>query len=190
MPVAETASTFNENLVMHAALAAAPDRGTKLALLESRLQDTTQIITDIYSRYLFETSVFAARPEQFMQAGDLCEKMLAAQRASYGDGLDPEVMHPYMWVCKSHYYSGSLSFYNFPYAFGGLFAGGLYALYRQEGKPFVARYQHMLHETTVCTVEDTARVMGIDLTQRAFWEQGLAAIAEEIDEFFALTEQA
>ena len=190
MPVAETASTFNENLVMHAAIAAAPDRGVKLALLESRLQDTTQIITDIYSRYLFETSVFAARPEQFMQADDLCEKMLSAQRASYGDGLDPEVMHPYMWVCKSHYYSGSLSFYNFPYAFGGLFAGGLYALYRQEGKAFVPRYQHMLHETTVCTVEDTARVMGIDLTQRAFWEQGLAAIAEEIDEFFALTEQA
>ncbi len=188
MPVAETASTFNENLVMRAAIAAAPDRESKLALLESRLQDITQIMCDIYSRYLFETAVFEARPEQFMQAGDLCEKMLAAQKTAYGSGLDQNCLHPYMWVCKSHYYSGGLSFYNFPYAFGGLFAGGLYALYLQEGKPFVKRYQQLLHETTVRSVEDTAKVVGIDLTQRSFWEQGLAAIAEEIDEFLALTQ--
>jgi oligoendopeptidase F len=51
-----------------------------------------------------------------LSAKEMCDMMLAAQDASYGDGLDPNYKHPYMWVCKSHYYSAGLNFYNFPYA--------------------------------------------------------------------------
>ena len=47
MPVAETASTFNECVVMNAAIAAATDKEEKLALMESQLSDATQIICDI-----------------------------------------------------------------------------------------------------------------------------------------------
>jgi len=186
MPVAETASTFNENLLMHAAMDAEQDPQVKLQLLESRLQDVNQIIVDILSRYCFETSVFEDRQTEFMNAEALCQRMRAAQERSYGDGLDPELRHPYMWLCKSHYYS-TLSFYNFPYAFGGLFAGGLYALYRQEGKPFVKRYQQLLHTTSVASVEDTAKVVGIDLEKRDFWASALQAVSEEIDQFLELT---
>ena len=57
---------------------------------------------------------------------DLKEIMLDAQKQAYGDGLDQTKLHPYMWTCKGHYYSSGLSYYNFPYAFGGLFAMGLY----------------------------------------------------------------
>ena len=124
MPVAETASTFNEVLVVSTAIAESTDREEKLALLESQLQDATQIIVDIYSRYTFEASVFENRPTEFMSADRFSELMLAAQEKAYGDGLDKDLRHPYMWVCKGHYYSGGLSFYNFPYAFGGLFARG------------------------------------------------------------------
>ena len=186
MPVAETASTFNENLLMHAAMDAEQDPQVKLQLLESRLQDVNQIIVDILSRYCFETSVFEDRQTEFMNAEALCQRMRAAQERSYGDGLDPELRHPYMWLCKGHYYS-TLSFYNFPYAFGGLFAGGLYALYRQEGKPFVKRYQQLLHTTSVASVEDTAKVVGIDLEKRDFWAGALQAVSEEIDQFLELT---
>ena len=189
MPVAETASNFNEHLVMHAAIEGATDPMEKLKLLESRISDVTQIIVDIASRYLFEKSVFDNRAERFLPADELCRLMLDAQDKTYGDGLDPALRHPYMWICKSHYYRGSLSYYNFPYAFGGLFAGGLYACYREQGKAFIPRYLELLHNSTVCTVEDTAKIAGLDLTQRAFWEQGLAAVAEEIDEFVRLTEQ-
>ena len=35
---------------------------------------------------------------------DIIGGMTAAQKQSYGDGLDENCMHPYMWVCKSHYY--------------------------------------------------------------------------------------
>lgn len=71
MPVAETASTFNECVVMAAAIAGAKDTQERLALIESQLQDATQIICDIYSRYRFETMVFANREQDFMHA-DTC----------------------------------------------------------------------------------------------------------------------
>ena len=108
--------------------------------------------------------MFEARPQEFLDADRLCQLMLEAQKKAYGDGLDQTCLHPYMWLCKGHYYSGSLSFYNFPYAFGGLFARGLYAKYQQEG-------------------EDTAKIAGIDLTDKAFWRQGLQSLADEIDLF-------
>lgn len=183
MPVAETASTFNEVLVMETAMAGASDADEKLALLENELMESCQIICDIYSRFVFERSVFEHRPSEFMSAARLSELMLDAQKAAYGDGLDENTMHPYMWLCKGHYYSGGLSFYNYPYAFGGLFSRGLYAKYKKEGKPFVEVYKRMLNATGIMDVEDSALVAGVDLTDVEFWRAGLAAIAEKIDEF-------
>ena len=187
MPVAETASTFNECVVMAAAIEKAQDKEEKLALIESQLQDATQIICDIYSRYLFEASVFENRESQFMDADALCGLMTAAQEKSYGDGLDPDFRHPYMWICKSHYYGPT--FYNFPYAFGGLFARGLYAQYEAEGAAFVPKYKKLLYTTPVATAEDTAKVAGIDLTDKEFWRKALQVIGDQIDLFCQLVEE-
>ncbi len=186
MPVAETASTFNECVVMASAIAKAADPEEKLALIESQLQDATQIICDIYSRYRFEASVFESREQEFMNADSLCQRMLQAQEASYGDGLDPNCRHPYMWVCKSHYYGPT--FYNFPYAFGGLFARGLYAQYEKEGAAFLPKYKKLLYTTTIASVEDTAKVADIDLTDKQFWRDALQTIADQIDLFCKLVE--
>jgi pepF/M3 family oligoendopeptidase len=186
MPVAETASTFNEVLVMETAIAAATDKEEKLALIESQLMDSCQIIVDIYSRYLFESSVFENRPMEFMNAQRMCELMIEAQKKAYGDGLDENALHPYMWLCKGHYYSGGLSFYNYPYAFGGLFARGLYAKYKREGDAFVPTYKAMLKATSITDVEECAKIAGIDLTDKEFWRQGLKSIADRIDEFCEL----
>ena len=131
--------------------------------------------------------MFANRETAFLPADRLCSMMLEAQKQSYGDGLDHSCLHPYMWVCKSHYYGG-VSFYNFPYAFGGLFARGLYAQYEQEGDAFLPKYKNLLRATPVSTVEEAAMVAGIDLTDRAFWAQGLDILAGEIDQFLALLE--
>ncbi len=186
MPVAETASTFNECVVMAAAIQSAASDEERLALIESQLQDATQIICDIYSRFRFEAMVFENREERFMNADTLCGFMKEAQKQSYGDGLDPDCLHPYMWVCKSHYYGPT--FYNFPYAFGGLFARGLYAQYLTEGESFVPKYKKLLYTTTVATVEDTAKVAGIDLTDKNFWRSALQTIADQIDLFCRLVE--
>lgn len=182
MPVAETASTFNEvHLGKHALKTAEGEE--RLNLLENDLKEQTQCIVDIYSRYLFETAVFEQGKTRFLMASDLKELMLDAQKKAYGDGLDASCMHPYMWVCKSHYYGDSLSFYNFPYAFGNLFALGLYSLFLKEGEAFVPKYKAMLNATPRCTIEEAGAMMGIDLTKKEFWCESLAQIAQNVEEF-------
>ena len=182
MPVAETASTFNEiYLVKHALLTAEGEE--RLNLLENDLMEQTQCIVDIYSRYLFETAVFEQGKEKFLMAEDCKQLMLKAQDEAYGEGLDPEYRHPYMWACKSHYYSESLSFYNFPYAFGNLFAMGLYSLYTQEKDSFIEKYKAMLTATPCCTIEEAGAMMGVDLTTEDFWRASLQQIAELIEDF-------
>lgn len=185
MPVAETASTFNEtHLAKYALAGATPEE--KLALLEHDLMEQTQCIVDIYSRYLFETAVFEQSQNKFLMASDLKEIMLDAQRQAYGDGLDENALHPYMWACKSHYYSTGVSFYNFPYAFGNLFAVGLYNMFLQEGESFIPKYKAMLKATPVCTIEESGKMAGVDLTDKKFWESSLALIAENIKAFCEL----
>ena len=187
MPVAETASTFNECVVMAAAIARTEDKLEKLALVESQLQDVTQIIEDIYSRFRFEAMVFENREQQFMDADALCSIMEKAQEESYGDGLNADIRHPFMWICKGHYYGPT--FYNFPYAFGGLFARGLYAQYEKEGASFVPMYKKLLYATPVATAEDVAKEAGIDLTDKEFWRSALQTVANQIDAFCELVKE-
>ena len=187
MPVAETASTFNETVIMNAAIRDAASDEEKMMLIESTLQDVTQVICDIYSRYLFETEVVEKRKDGFLFSDDLEDIMLRAQKKAYGTGLDHSQLHPYMWICKSHYYDAGLNFYNFPYAFGCLFAKGLYAQYQKEGPAFVDKYNRLLEATTVSSVEDVAAMAGIDITQPDFWRDSLAIVETMIDEFIALS---
>ncbi len=183
MPVAETASTFNEVLVMNDAIRKASDPVKRRSLMHEQLSGDLQIICDIYSRFRFESAVFENRDESFMFPPQLCEMMLKAQKEGYGDGLDWTEPHTYMWLCKSHYYSGGLSFYNWPYAFGGMLARGLYACYEREGAAFVPRYKRFLKATAVMTAEDAGKVAGIDLTDVNFWRSGLEGLAKEVEEF-------
>lgn len=190
MPVAETASTFNENVITGYAIDHTGDEEEKLALIESQLSDTAQIMCDIYSRFLFESEVVERRRDSFLFADELNEIMLDAQKKAYGNGLDENCLHPYMWVCKSHYYSADLGFYNYPYAFGGLFARGLFAKYKKEGSVFVENYKKMLKNTPVMSVEDVAKICGIDLTDKEFWMMSLHSYDAEIDEFERLIKNA
>ena len=125
----------------------------------------------------------------FLSAETLCGYMLKAQEEGYGDGLDPDCKHPYMWVCKGHYYSAELAFYNFPYAFGGLMSTGLYAMYEKDKKGFDKKYQKFLAETTVNTIEGAAASVGIDVTKPDFWKLGFETYKGFIDRFCELAEK-
>lgn len=186
MPVAETASIFNENLIMSASLKEANEK-EKITLMESQISDYAQITVDIYSRFLFEKEVFERKLDHFMMSEELEEIMRNAQKQTYGDGLDEETYHPFMWACKPHYYSAGFSYYNYPYSFGGLFSRGLYAIYRENPNGFVEKYQELLRATTINTCEDVAKVMDIDLTKKDFWLKSLESIKVQIDEFIELT---
>lgn len=186
MPVAETASIFNENLIMSASLKEANEK-EKITLMESQISDCAQITVDIYSRFLFEKEVFERKLDHFMMSEELEEIMRNSQKQTYGDGLDEETYHPFMWACKPHYYSAGFSYYNYPYSFGGLFSRGLYAIYRENPNGFVEKYQELLRATTINTCEDVAKVMDIDLTKKDFWLKSLESIKVQIDEFIELT---
>jgi len=187
MPVAETASTFCETIVNKAALKDAASKDEKIFLLESSIQDYTQVIVDIMSRFIFEKSVFEGRKETVFDENELKDLMIKAQKETYGNGLDSNYLHPYMWVCKSHYYSGELSYYNFPYTFGLLFAKGLYAKYLEDKDNFVSLYNKLLAATGKMMVEDTALLAGIDVTKKEFWVSSLELLKEDVDLFLELT---
>lgn len=188
MPLCETASIFNETLLANAAMEQA-DKPERLALLEGNLMETTQTIVDIYSRYLFESAVIEQRKERTLSADELKEMMLSAQEESYGDGLAQDVRHPYMWACKSHYYSSYFSFYNFPYAFGQLFGAGVYAQYKAEGASFVPKYNQLLRSCGSDMVADVAASVGIDVRSVDFWRSSLQVYARQIEEFIALADE-
>ena len=188
MPLAETASIFNETLLTHQARKDADD-ATRFTLLESVLQDATQTIVDIYSRFLFESAVFEARKTHIPTAAELNRMMLDAQLEAYGDGLDPEVRHSGMWVCKSHYYSTDRHFYNFPYAFGHLFALGVYSLYQAQGQAFLPRYDELLASCGSDTIPNVAASVGIDVRSADYWRGALKVIRDEVDEFIRLCDE-
>jgi pepF/M3 family oligoendopeptidase len=186
MPVAETASTFCETIVKNAALKEA-DKEEKIYILEQSLKGSTAVIVDILSRFIFEQNVFDTRKQTPLNVRMLNELMIAAQKEAYGNSLDHNVLNPYAWLNKPHYYRGSLSFYNFPYAFGLLFAKGIYAEFVKQGSSFVDKVNLLLQKTGQHTVEDVAALVGIDLTSESFWDSSLDVIVKEIDMFIELT---
>lgn len=188
MPLAETASTFNETLLISQLLkTATPEE--ELTLLDSCLTEQTQTMVDIYSRFLFEQKVVAAQADHALDVDELKETMLWAQEQSYGDGLDPEYRHPYMWACKSHYYSTGVHFYNFPYAFGGLFARGLYARYEKEGEAFVPVYCDLLSRFGSDTISNVTASVGIDVTTPDFWREAVESVLVQVRRFVELADQ-
>ena len=188
MPLAETASTFNETLLISQLLkTATPEE--ELTLLDSCLTEQTQTMVDIYSRFLFEQKVVAAQADHALDVDELKETMLWAQEQSYGDGLDPEYRHPYMWACKSHYYSTGVHFYNFPYAFGGLFARGLYARYEKEGKAFVPVYCDLLSRFGSDTIANVTASVGIDVTTPDFWREAVESVLVQVRRFVELADK-
>lgn len=188
MPLAETASNFCETIVKKAAIKEG-SREEALAILETEISDATQVIVDIYSRYLFETAVFEHRKDSLLTVEEIKNLMLDAQREAYGDGLDPNYLHPYMWTWKSHYYYADANFYNFPYAFGLLFAKGLYAEYLKKGQDFVKDYKKLLSVTGKLKIADVTRTVGIEVTKPEFWRNSLAIVAEDIEEFIKLSKE-
>jgi len=188
MPVAETASTFCETIVNKAALKDATNDEERIFLLESSIQDYTQVVVDIMSRFIFEKSVFEGRETTVYDENELKDLMIKAQKETYGDGLAENILHPYMWVCKPHYYSGGLSYYNFPYTFGLLFAKGLFAKYLENKDAFVGMYDDLLRSTGKSMVEDTALLAGIDITKKEFWASSLELLKQDIELFLKLTD--
>lgn len=186
MTLAETASNFCEILVKRGAVKSA-SKEEAFAILEAEISDCNQVIVDIYSRFLFETEIFEKRKESSLSVEEINNVMLKAQKESYGDGLDNNFLHKYMWTWKPHYYYATANFYNFPYAFGNLFAKGLYAEYLKRGESFCKEYEDLLSVTGKEKVADVTQIMNIDVHDVNFWRNSLRLIEEDIERFISLS---
>ena len=186
MTLAETASIFCETIITHAALAKA-DKEEQIAILESSLQNSFQVVMDILSRFLFESRAFERRKGRELSIDEFNTLMVEAQKETYGDGLDETLLHPYMWAMKPHYYSTHFSFYNYPYMFGLLFGLGLYARYQQDPEAFKTGYDDLLSSTGLGNAATLAARFGIDIHSTAFWRSSLDIVRKDIDLFEELT---
>ncbi len=186
MTLAETASIFCETIISQAALGKASPQ-EQIAILEESLQGSCQVVVDITSRFLFEQRVFERRKARELSVDELNNLMLEAQRETYGDGLDENTLHPYMWAMKPHYYDSELSFYNYPYMFGLLFGLGLYARYVQEPEKFKQGYDALLSSTGLADAATLAGQFGIDIRSADFWRSSLDIVRGDIAKFEELT---
>jgi pepF/M3 family oligoendopeptidase len=185
MALAETASIFCETIMVQARLSDA-SVAERLTLLNVDLQGACQVVVDIHSRFLFEQDVFSRREKGTLSPRELVRIMTDAQLATFGDGLDQNALHPYMWAVKPHYYSST--FYNWPYCFGLLFGLGLYARYEQDPDRFRAGYDDLLSSTGLAPAAELAGRFGIDLASEDFWTASLDVLRSRIEEFELLAD--
>lgn len=173
MTLAETASIFGETVVFTEVLKNL-DKDEKLPVIEQFVASAAQVCVDILSRFYFEKELFEKRRSGELTPGQLCDMMLDAQNRTYGDAIG--VKHPYMWAVKSHYYSEAFSFYNYPYAFGQLFALGLFK--RAGGSPaFASSYRDLLLRTGMQDAVSVGLSAGMDIEDPGFWKEGISVIA-------------
>ena len=177
MTLAETASIFGETVIFQEVLKKA-DKDQQLSLIEAYVQGACQVCVDILSRFYFERSAFEARKDGEVTADDFSAMMLKAQEDTYGDGLG--VKHQYMWAVKGHYYNEGFSFYNYPYAFGQLFALGLFAS-KDSVPDFPKHYKEVLSMTGRFEAKEVAAAAGCDIEDKEFWKKGISVIAGYIE---------
>jgi pepF/M3 family oligoendopeptidase len=187
MTLAETASTFSEMLVTDAALAECDDRDEKLMLLDQKLQAAYVMFCDLQCRYLFDTAFHDERRKGVVGTERLCEMMIEAQKKAYGNLLDESGYHKYFWASKLHFFLTDVPFYNYPYTFGFLFAGGVYERSKSEGAAFADKYKSMLADTGSMTSEQVAQKhLGVDLTKPEFWETAVKGAMIDVGDFVKL----
>lgn len=182
MTLAETASTFAEQLVIDAVLSDdASSDADKRAVLDGRLQDAASFLLNIPMRFEFESKLYEERAQGELGPTRLCELMLDAQRTWYGDALAEDELDPWFWASKLHFYITGLSFYNFPYTFGYLFSLGIFARAKREGPGFLPTYEALLRSTGSAPAEEVARQhLGVDLESAEFWNESVDLIEADL----------
>ena len=188
MNLAETASTFAEAVLGDQQLVTAADDEARLKLLDQMLSDSVAFLMNIHCRFLFEDNFHRERANGEVSSDRLRELMLAAQKESYCDALDPDGWYDGFWISKLHFYIGGWPFYNFPYTFGYLLSLGIYRLH-EELDNFPDRVKAFLIATGNRQTEDAVQeAFGHDLRKPDFWNGSIDIVEERVEQFLSLSE--
>lgn len=183
MTLAETASTFGEQVLIDGLLAdpAITDH-QKALLLDVEVGHGAIYLLDIPVRYEFEKRFYEERSGGPLSISRLKELMVETQRRILGDVLETGGEDPYFWASKLHFYITGLTFYNFPYTFGYLLSRGLYARFRSEGARFLPRYEELLRLAGSDTAENVVRrTLGRDIEAPEFWAEAIKTLEEPVE---------
>lgn len=186
--VAETASTFMENLVLDAAIEIAATEKERLSLLEMKISNGLKYIMMVPHMFEFELKFYEKRKQGLVSAGEIKNLLIEVENELF-EGIVGE-LDPYKWMYISHFYSTEKAFYNIPYTIGYLFSNGIYSLAKESGAGFVEQYDELLRNSGRMTVEQLAEeFLGQDITKEKFWVSSMQPLKEAIEEYLSLTEK-
>jgi len=183
LPLAETASVFAEMLITDRLLREESDPLARRELLASA-------VDDVYATVLRQSYfvLFELEAHQAILAGrsleDLNEIYLANLAEQFGDSVlvAPELR--YEWLSIPHIYQ--TPFYCYAYSFGQLLVLALYRRYQEQGAAFKPGYLELLAYGGSARPEAILAEVGIDMTDRSFWQGGFDLVRQRIDELEAI----
>lgn len=180
LPLAETASTFAELLVFEKLQENLTSDSDRLALLCEKLEDTFATVFRQVSMYRFEQRVHAARrAEGELTAERINELWQGCMQEMFQDALTLGDDHKWTWSYIPHIVQ--TPFYVYAYAFGELLVLSLYARYRQEGEPFVAKYFKLLEAGGSKRPVELLAELDIDIRKAEFWQGGCDLIRRNLE---------
>ena len=188
MTLAETASTFGENVLMNGILDdPTVSDSDKARILDIEVGHGAVYLLDIPVRYEFEKSFYEERANGPLTVSRLKELMVQTQRQVLGDVLETGGEDPYFWTSKLHFYITGITFYNFPYTFGYLLSRGLYTMFKNDGDGFLPKYEEFLRRAGSDTAENVVRqTVGRDIEKTEFWSEAIHSLEEPLGQLQAL----
>ncbi|MDR9417060.1 MAG: M3 family oligoendopeptidase [Gracilimonas sp.] len=181
LTTAETASVFGEMLVFQKLMKELDDPKEKLALLIGKIDDTIATVFRQISMNRFEHAMHTARREE----GELTterysELWIEQQKALYGDSVTLTEEYGIWWSYIPHFLH--TPGYVYAYAFGELLVLALYEEYTRQPDGFADKYLELLSAGGSEWPEDLVAKIGLDITQRDFWNKGLASFEKMVED--------
>ncbi|NPV41465.1 MAG: M3 family oligoendopeptidase [Anaerolineae bacterium] len=187
LPLAETASTFGEMMLVDRLLAEERDESVRRDLLFRQVDDSYATIMRQAFFALFEKQAHAMT-EQGASVDDLSDAYFKNLQTQFGDALDISEEFKWEWVSIPHIYH--TPFYVYAYAFGQLLVLSLYKQYKEEGDSFKPSYVKLLSTGGSQAPVEMLKEAGFDVRQAAFWQGGFNVIDELVRQLEELAAKA
>jgi oligoendopeptidase F len=179
LPLAETASTFGEMMLLDRLLAEEKDPAVRRDMLFRQVDDAYMVIM----RQAF-FAMFERQAHEMVMKNATVDDLAVAYRANmeeqFGDSLEIADEFKWEWVVIPHFYS--TPFYVYAYAFGQLLVLSLYQQFKAEGEAFKPRYLKILAAGGSEAPEKILSDAGIDIHSAAFWQGGFDIVANLVDQ--------
>ncbi len=182
---AEVASTFMEDFVLDQVLRAA-DEELRLAIMMAKLNDDVSSIFRQVACYRFEQELHALfRSKGYLskdEIGTLFRKHMAAYM---GDAVEQSAGSQNWWVYWSHI---RYFFYVYSYASGLLISKSLQNSVKKD-RQFIDKVKEFLSAGFSDTPKNIFKKLGIDITDKRFWDTGLDEVQTLLEDTTRLAQE-